>query len=83
MREFFRDQAWPGVYFEVITEGEAKAGDELVLKKRIQSAISVMDVFLSVRAAELKLPKNETIERILGADFILDRYTQRLRSVYA
>ena len=82
MRESFRDQAWPGVYFEVITEGEAKSGDELVLKKRTQSSVSVKDLFLSIRASELKAPKDETIDRVLAADFIMERHTRRIRAVY-
>lgn len=83
MREKFRDQGWPGVYFEVLHEGEAKAGDELILKKRHQSDISVSDLFQSIRAAEINAAKNPVIEKILAADYILERHVKKIRSVYA
>jgi MOSC domain-containing protein YiiM len=82
MRELFRDQAWPGVYFEVMTEGEVKAGDELILKKRTQSEVSVKDLFLSIRATEIKAPKDETITRVLATNFILERHMKRIRAQY-
>lgn len=83
MREKFRDQCWPGVYFEVLQEGEAKPGDELILQKRHQSDVSVKDLFQSIRASEVKDPKTPMIDKIMNADFILERHLKRIKSVYA
>lgn len=83
MREKFRDQAWPGVYFEVIEEGSAQAGDELKLKSREQSDISVRELFQAIRASELKAPKSALIEKVMQADFILPRHLIRIKSVYS
>lgn len=83
MREKFRDQEWPGVYFEVLQQGTAKAGDELKLKSRQQSDVSVRDLFQSLRISELKEPKTKMIETIIAADFILERHKKRLKMAYA
>lgn len=83
MRERFRDQQWPGVYFEVVQEGSAQAGDELKLKSRQQSEISVRDLFQSLRTAELKEPKTAMIDKIISADFVLERHKKKIRLTYA
>lgn len=83
MREKFRDQGWPGVYFEVMKEGEVKVGDELMLKTRHQSEVSVSELFQSIRAAEIKSPKNLTIEKVMNSNFILERHLKKIKAVYS
>jgi hypothetical protein len=51
-----------------VQEGEVISGDELVLKSRKQSEISVLDIFQALRAAEIKAPKNAIIEKTLEVE---------------
>lgn len=82
MREAFRDQKKPGVYFRVIQEGKTKPGDELKLLKRTQESISNLDIFDSLRAAELKLPKPAIVDSVLAFKGLLSHWRNRIEQTY-
>jgi MOSC domain-containing protein YiiM len=81
-RDHFAEKAWPGVYFEVLQEGEIKAGDKLFLKKRIQNEITVLDLFMALYNLEKREPINEKIRNIKKSPHVLERYKTRLKKFY-
>lgn len=78
----FAEVAWPGVYFEVLKEGEIKPGDQLILKKRTQNEVSVLDLFLALRSLERREPLNEQIQKVKNSTAILEKYRTKLRKIY-
>ena len=82
MRETFRDQKRPGVYFRVIQEGSTKPGDELKLLNRTQEQISNQDIFDSLRAAELNLPKPSFVDSVLAHPGLLPNWRTRIEKTY-
>lgn len=81
-RDHFAQKAWPGVYFEVLTEGSVQAQDKLVLKRRIQSEISVLDVFLSLRSAERREPISDRTLKVMKSPLVLERHRAKLQKFY-
>jgi MOSC domain-containing protein YiiM len=81
-RDHFAEKAWPGVYFEVLQEGEIKAGDKLFLKKRIQNEITVLDLFMALYNLEKREPISEQIRNIKKSPHVLERYKTRLKKFY-
>ena len=81
-RDQFAEKAWPGVYFQVLQEGEIKKGDTLVLKKRVQSEISVHELFLALRSLERREPKNDSIIKIMKSSHVLPKYITKLGKFY-
>jgi MOSC domain-containing protein YiiM len=81
-RDHFAEKAWPGVYFEVLEEGEIKAHDKIVLKNRVQNDISVMDVFLALRSLERREPLNDQIRKVKNSAHVLEKYKTRLKKLY-
>lgn len=83
MRELFRDQKRPGVYFRVLQEGIVRPGDELRLSKKSSVAISNADLFECLRAAELKSPKPAICDQILSYPGLLSHWRKRIEQTYA
>ena len=81
-KDQFAEKAWPGVYFQVLEEGEIKKGDTLVLKKRVQSEISVLDLFMALRSLERREPKNDLIIKIMKSQHVLPKYINKLKKYY-
>lgn len=82
MREIFLNYGKPGVYFQVLQEGEIKLGDTVKLETRIQSELSVLDVYLANRAAEKKEPRGLSVDRVLNYPTLLDKYRKRVQLFY-
>lgn len=78
----FAEKAWPGVYFEVLQEGEIKPQDKLILKKRVQSEISVLDMFIALRSLERKDPITDKIRLIKRSPHVLEKYQIKLKKYY-
>lgn len=78
MRDEFLNQDSPGVYFEVIHPGTIKPQDDLVLKKRFQNEISVLDLYQTLRAAERKNLSNSQMDKLVNSPFLLQKYKDRL-----
>jgi MOSC domain-containing protein YiiM len=81
-KEHFAEKAWPGVYFEVLKEGEIKKGDKLILTKRFQNEINILDLFMALRSLERKEPLSDTVHKVLKNSHVLPRYIQKLRKFY-
>ena len=78
----FAEKAWPGVYFEVLREGKIKAQDKLLLKKRVQNEISVLDLFMAMRSTERREPVNDKIVAIMKSPHALPKYVSRFQKLY-
>lgn len=81
-QKHFADTAWPGVYFEVVSEGIIKPQDYFVLKKRVQDQISVLDLFLALRSRERHEPINDKIKQILQSQHVLEKYLNKFKQTY-
>lgn len=81
-RDHFAEKAWPGVYFEVLRGGEINAQDKLLLTKRSQSKISVLDLFLALRSVERREPASDKINEILTSSYVLEKYKNKLKKFY-
>lgn len=78
MRDEFLNDNSPGVYFEVVQPGTIKPHDELILKKRLQSEMTALDLFQSIRSAERKTITEAELTRLNESPFLLQKYKERL-----
>lgn len=81
-RDHFAEKAWPGVYFEVIKQGEISPKNQLLLKKRVQDKVSVQDLFLALRSLERREPLNDNILKVKDSPHVLDKYKLKIRKFY-
>tara|TARA_B110001454_G_C12723280_1_gene436262 strand:+ start:16494 stop:17147 length:654 start_codon:yes stop_codon:yes gene_type:complete len=81
MRDEFLNHDWPGVYFEVIQPGTIKPMDDLVLKKRHQNEISVLDLYKTLRAAEKKNLSQAQMDKLVKSPFVLEKYKDKLYKI--
>lgn len=82
MQQEFAERAWPGVYFEVLREGVIKAGDKLVLKKRVQEDVNINDLFLVLRDIERRNPINDNTRKVFKLKGLLEEYVQKIAKFY-
>lgn len=78
MQHAFRDQNWPGVYFETVQPGIIRPQDDLVLEKRLQSDISVLDLYVALRHAEKGSLSEPMFDKLADNPFVLHRYKKNL-----
>lgn len=74
----FETRAWPGIYFEVITEGKVKAGDELKLIRRHQEKVTVLDLYLAMRAKKKSAIDPAKSQVLLDSDQLLQKYRKKI-----
>ncbi|AZZ35768.1 hypothetical protein CIK05_02775 [Bdellovibrio sp. qaytius] len=70
----FEKRDWPGIYFEVISEGKVKAGDELKLVKRLQDKVTVLDLYQAMRARRKGNPDLVKSQLLLDCPQLIKKY---------
>lgn len=74
----FESRDWCGIYFEVIKEGKAKAGDELKLVKRVQDQVTVLDLYQAMRAKKKSQRDDVKSAKLLACPQLLEKYHKRV-----
>lgn len=74
----FETRDWCGIYFEVITEGKVKAGDQLKLVKRVQDQVTVLDLYQAMRAKKKDQRDDAKSEMIFAYVGLNEKYRTRI-----
>lgn len=82
MQREFEKRAWPGIYYEVVQEGFVKAGDELKRMKRVQSDVSILDIFLALRESRTGGPVTDKIHQIVNNPFVKPLFSDRIKKSF-
>jgi MOSC domain-containing protein YiiM len=78
MQREYENRDWCGIYFEVIQEGKAKAGDELKLIKRVQDQLTVLDLYQAMRAKKKSQRDDVKSAKLLACPQLLEKYYKKI-----
>lgn len=78
MRDEFLNQDWPGIYFQVLAPGTIKPQDDLILKNRVQTKITALDLYQGLRAAENKTISDSQFNDLVQSPYLIPRYKDKL-----
>lgn len=74
----FEARDWCGIYFEVVQEGMARAGDELKLVKRVQDQFTVLDLYQAMRAKKKGQRDDVKSAKLIACEQLLEKYHKRV-----
>lgn len=74
----FEARDWCGIYFEVLIEGHAKAGDDMRLVKRVQDKVTVLDLYQAMRAKKKGHRDDLKSGIILACAQLEEKYRKRI-----